>query len=62
MMNAVLKLEAVAPQPKYPRSSESTGLRYLRPRAGRIPWRGVYERVGPEAFVVAAIAPEAQVE
>jgi phage-related protein len=65
MMNAVLKLEAVGPRLMYPHSSDvrgSTGLRELRPRAGRSPWRGLYQRVGPEVFVVAAIAPEAQVD
>jgi hypothetical protein len=40
----------------------STGLRELRPRAGRSLWRGLYQRVGPEVFVVAAIAPEAQAD
>jgi phage-related protein len=65
MMNAVLKLEAVGPRLTYLHSSDvrgSTGLRELRPRAGRSPWRGLYQRVGPEVFVVAAIAPEAQVD
>jgi len=35
------------------------GLRELRPRGGRSPWRGLYRQVG-ERFVIAAIAPEAQ--
>lgn len=34
------------------------GLRELRPRAGRSPWRAMYQRVG-DVFVIAAIGPEA---
>ena len=34
-------------------------LRELRPRVGRSPWRALHRQVG-EAFVVAAIGPEAQ--
>jgi hypothetical protein len=34
-------------------------LRELRPRAGRSPWRCIYQRVG-DVFVIGAIAPEAQ--
>ena len=35
-------------------------LRELRPRGGRSPWRALYERHG-SAFVIAAVAPEAEV-
>jgi hypothetical protein len=34
-------------------------LRELRPRAGRSPWRCIYQRIG-DIFVIAAVAPEAQ--
>ena len=37
-------------------------LRELRPRGGRSPWRALYRRVGSDRFVLAAIAPEAQVD
>ena len=37
------------------------GLRELRPRGGRSPWRAMYQRVG-DLFVIAAIGPEAQVD
>ena len=60
--NAVRKLEALGPDLPYPHSSDiagSEGLRELRPRAGRSPWRPLYTRVG-EMFVIVAIAPEAQ--
>jgi hypothetical protein len=65
MVNAVLKLEAVGPSLGYPHSSDVRGadrLRELRPRGGRSPWRALYRRVGSDRFVLAAIAPEAQVD
>jgi hypothetical protein len=37
------------------------GLRELRPRAGRSPVRGLYQRIG-DAFVLLAIGPEAEVD
>jgi hypothetical protein len=46
----------------YPHTSAvqgALGLRELRPRAGRSPWRALYRQVG-DHFVVAAVAPEAQ--
>ena len=64
-MNAVRKLEVVGPALGYPHTSDVRGaerIRELRPRAGRSPWRGLYRRVGPDALVIAAIAPEAQVD
>lgn len=63
LLHAVEKLEAFGPQLGYPHSSAVqgyAGLRELRPRAGRSPWRGLYQRVG-DVFVIAAIGPEAQV-
>jgi hypothetical protein len=59
--NAVRKLEAIGPALPYPHSSavmECEGLRELRPRQGRSPWRAIYGRVG-DLFVVAAVCPEA---
>jgi len=60
--NAVAKLEALGPQLPYPHSSDVAGaaeLRELRPRVGNSPWRPLYARRGG-AFVVAAVAPEAE--
>jgi hypothetical protein len=61
------KLEAVGPQLGSPHSSavkgeEGSGLRELRPRAGRSRWRPIYRRVQPETFVILAVAPEAQID
>jgi len=64
MMNAVDKLTALGPALPYPHSSdvrEADRLRELRPRAGRSRWRALY-RQARNAFVVAAIAPAAQVD
>lgn len=48
----------------YPHSSAvegkaGAGLRELRPRGGRSPWRVLYARVG-EVFVLLAVCPEAE--
>jgi len=62
LYNAVAKLQAIGPALGYPHSNAvqgTPGLRELRPRGGRSPWRGLYRQVG-ERFVIAAIAPEAQ--
>jgi hypothetical protein len=59
--NAMEKLEALGPSLPYPHSSAVMGadrLRELRPRAGRCAWRAFYRQID-EAFVVAAIGPEA---
>jgi hypothetical protein len=64
MANAIDKLRTLGPALPYPRSSDVRGadrLRELRPRAGRSPWRALYRRVG-DVMVIAAIAPEAQVD
>lgn len=65
LYNAILKLEAIGPALGYPHTSAvqgaSLGLRELRPRAGRSPWRGLYRLVG-DRFVIAAVAPEAEVD
>lgn len=44
LYNAVLKLEAIGPDLGYPHTSVvrgAPGLRELRPRTGRSPWRGL---------------------
>ena len=59
--NAVRKLETIGPYLGYPHTSDvrqADGLRELRPRAGRSPWRGLYRQCG-QIFVIAAICPEA---
>ena len=59
--NALRKLEAYGPALPYPHQSAVRGtpsLRELRPRAGRSPWRALYQRVGA-FFIVAAVGPEA---
>ena len=62
VIRAIEKLEAFGPQLGYPHTSAVrgyVGLRELRPRACRSPWRVLYRRVG-EVAVVAAHGPEAQ--
>jgi hypothetical protein len=62
--HAVEKRAALGPRLPYPHQSEvrdGDGVRELRPRAGRSPWRAFYRRVGM-AFVVAAVGPEAGVD
>lgn len=65
MERAVEKLTVFGPYLTYPHQSAvrgaGTGLRELRPRAGRSPWRALYRRIG-DVFVIAAIAPEAQAD
>lgn len=62
MLNAMKKLEAGGPALGAPHTSQVKGttLRELRPRQGRSPWRALYRRIG-ENMVVAAVAPEAEV-
>jgi hypothetical protein len=63
VMNAVAKLEAFAEQLGAPHSSQvktsRAGIRELRPRSGRSPWRAFYRRVA-DAVVMLAIGPEAE--
>ena len=64
LINADRKLQALGPRLPYPHSSAVKGadrLRELRPRGGRSAWRALYRQVG-DVFVVAAVAPEAQVD
>jgi hypothetical protein len=61
---AVDKLASLGPLLPFPHSSKVMGdpggsLRELRPRAGRSPWRCIYERIG-DVFVIGAVGPEAQ--
>jgi hypothetical protein len=61
---AVDKLSVLGPDLPYPHQSSvrgASGLRELRPRAGRSPWRALYVRRQDE-FVIAAIGPEAEVD
>lgn len=63
MINVDAKLETLGPALGYPHTSavrDALGLRELRPRGGRSPWRALYRQVG-DTFVVAAVGPEAQV-
>jgi hypothetical protein len=61
------KLEALGPQLGAPHTSairgeDGSGLRELRPRAGRSRWRAIYRQISPGTFVILAIAPEAQID
>jgi hypothetical protein len=65
IVNAVEKLKQLGPRLPYPHSSQvkgehGRGLRELRPRAGRSPWRALYRQVTADTFVIAAIVPEAE--
>jgi hypothetical protein len=62
--HAIGKLAALGPRLPYPHQSAvrgSQGLRELRPRGGRSPWRALYGRRG-DSFLIAAVAPEAEVD
>lgn len=62
--HAVGKLAAVGPALPYPHQSAvqgGQGLRELRPRGGRSRWRALYGR-REDTFVIAAVAPEAQID
>lgn len=61
--SAIDKLRELGDALGYPHSSavkEAPGLRELRPRQGRSPWRAFYGRAGNRLFVIAALGPEAQ--
>ena len=63
VMNAVAKLEVFGDQLGSPHTSQvkgsRAGIRELRPRSGRSPWRALYHRLG-DGLVVLAIGPEAR--
>ena len=61
------KLEVLGPRLGSPHSSaisgeDGSGLRELRPRAGRSRWRPIYRQISPGAFVILAVAPEALID
>jgi phage-related protein len=60
--HAIKKLEQIGSGLGFPHSSAVQampgGLRELRPRRGRSPYRAIYRRV-TDVFVIAAICPEA---
>jgi hypothetical protein len=61
--HVVEKLEALGPDLPYPHQSavrgSKGGVRELRPRSGRSPWRPLYRRIG-DVFIVLAVGPEAE--
>ena len=63
VMNAAAKLEAFGDRLGAPHTSQVKGsrggIRELRPRSGRCPWRVLYRRVGG-AMVMLAVGPEAE--
>lgn len=62
--HAVDKLAAFGTQLPFPHQSsvrQGEGLRELRPRAGRSPWRAFYRRVA-DIFLIAAVGPEAEAD
>ena len=61
MQSAVEKLKVLDDRLPFPHSSKvrgSAGLRELRPRAGRSPWRAFYRRI-EDTMVIGAIGSEA---
>lgn len=65
IQHAVQKLVSEGPRLPHPHQSavkgkDGKGLRELRPRGGRSPWRPLYRQRGSR-FVIAAVGPEAQV-
>jgi phage-related protein len=64
LLNAEEKLVAEGLRLGYPHTSavrQSSGLRELRPRRGRSPWRALYRRIA-DSLVIGAIVPEAQTD
>jgi hypothetical protein len=64
LLRAVQKLEVLGPRLPFPHQSavrNGEGLRELRPRGGRSPWRALYYR-SENTFIIAAISPEAQAD
>jgi hypothetical protein len=65
LAHAVEKLRVKGDRLAFPHSSAVRGaagtLRELRPRGGASRWRALYCRVG-DAFVIAAVGPEAEVD
>jgi hypothetical protein len=66
IQHAVEKLISVGPRLPFPHQSavkgkRGKGLRELRPRAGRSPWRPLYRALG-DRLVILAVGPEAHVD
>ncbi len=58
--SAIEKLKSIGDQLGFPHSSGvGSGLRELRPRQGRSPWRALYSRVA-NTMVILAVGPEAE--
>ena len=65
MDRAVDKLELLGARLPFPHQSSvrgARGIRELRQRAGRSPWRGLYGQIGAARFVLVAVGPEALVD
>ena len=63
MDHAMEKLEALGARLPFPHQCGvrgARGLRELRPRAGRSPWRAIYRQIA-DAMVIGAFGPEAEV-
>jgi len=61
---ALDKLRVIGPSLGFPHTSavkRARGLRELRPRQGRSPWRAFYRQIG-QVLVVGAVGPEASVD
>jgi phage-related protein len=61
IFSGINKLREIGDQLSYPHSSlvlRGTRLREVRPRAGRSPWRALYQRMN-DRIMIAAICPEA---
>jgi hypothetical protein len=53
---------APGPAVTSPGSDGGFRLRELRPRGGKSRWRPLYRQIGPETFVILAVAPEVQTD
>ncbi len=51
-----------APHSRAVEGEEGRGLRELRPRGGKSRWRPLYRQIGPETFVILAVAPEVETD
>ena len=51
-----------APHSRAVEGKEGRGLREPRPRGGKSRWRPLYRQIGPENFVILAVAPEVQTD
>ena len=61
IQTAIEKLQIFGASLGHPHSSQvkGTGIRELRPRAGRSPWRVFYQQRGDRIFLIGAVGPEA---